>query len=199
MLKNDKQKIALMSLEKMFNEKGWFPIVGKINLELSNKFQNYIGGLEGDLKIVFDTSGGNVGAALKIIDLIKLWKKLSKKNIYSFCIGECSSAGLTILSACDKEHRESTANSVFHFHRHVFSPEFPYRGEINEHEIGEIVKDAFVGCEKALLQEVIGFGIPREKLLALRRRGDIYKLSYGAEKMLELKIIERIVEVPSSF
>jgi ATP-dependent protease ClpP protease subunit len=183
-----------MSLKKIFKENNWFPVIGEIDEDLVEDFREYANSTE-EMKIFFNTGGGRVTSALKIVDYIILWKELLKKPVRSFCIDECCSAGLTILSACDFSLRECTINTSFLFHSTTYSPQLKHDGGLTK--AIERVKKNWKLWEKSIEQESIGFCIPKKKILSFRKDGDEHGYSLTAEEMVKLKMISKIRMTPS--
>lgn len=190
----EESKISTMTLEKQFLDSGWFPITRKVNREVREKFEDYISKREGDIKIIFNTNGGSMTESLNMVDLIRFYKKINEAKARAFVLGECSSAGLTILSQCDEDFREASPNSVFMFHSATFSPDI-------KHNLGlenalEMVRKGWGWCEKAIDEEMKGFGLTREKIMELRSFGEDNNYYVKTEEAQTLGIIKSIKEIP---
>lgn len=184
-----------MSLEKQFEKKGWFPILKKIDFETRDRFEKYAVRQEDDLKIFFNTGGGDVNVALFIVDLMNLWKKIEGRKIKSFCLGECSSAGLTILSACDNEFRECAPNTRFLFHSHFHQVKIFHNLGLEANQ--QALIKHWQWFEKATKQESHGFNIPQEKIMELRQFGQDHSYYLNPNEAKELGIISKITDIPS--
>lgn len=183
-----------MSIKKVFDENGWFPIFGEIKPKLVSDFIDYSVKAQ-DLKLLFNTGGGNIMSALAIVDLILLWKNLNKKPVRSFCIGECNSSGLTILSACDLLLRESAPNTIFFFHSSNYEAKIKHDNGLKK-AIENVTKNWKLGIQ-TIKQESQGFSISKEKLLSLRKDGDTHGTFLTPQEMVKLKIISKITNAPS--
>ncbi len=184
-----------MSLEKKFEKNGWFPILKKIDFETRDRFEKYIIKQEDDLKIFFNTSGGDVNVALSIVDLMNLWKKVEGKKVKSFCLGECSSAGLTILSSCDNEFRECAPNTRFLFHSHFYRVNLRHNLGLEANQ--QALLKQWQWFEKAIKQESDGFKLSDEKIMELRQFGENHSYSLNPNEAKELGIIAKITDMPS--
>lgn len=183
-----------MNLQEIF-EKGWFPIAGDICFDMEKDFRNYIMKQESELKLFFSTHGGKTANALSIVDTIEFWKKQTKGKVYSFCTGRCSSNGLTILSACDKEHREATENTEFLFHSSSLNIEAKHRKGLDL-AISSL-KMHWETIAKASEQQAKGFGLPVSKIYEMEEIGDDHNYPFSAQELVDLGIITQIAVSPS--
>lgn len=120
------------------------------------------------IRCKLNTPGGSVRATLNIVDcLFSL-----KKEIPFTCLvqGECSSAGLTLLAAFQKETRFATRHSHFFFHGMVYSPDFVLTKD-KEKQFAAASKE-FDCLNTVMLIQEKGFGLKEKELLELRTRGE---------------------------
>ena len=184
-----------MDLQQVFEKNGWCIIGDNINKRMVERVGSYISKQDSILKFLFMTNGGNLSSALCIVDLINTWKSVIKGKVYGFCINKCSSAGLIILSACDKEYRESTPHTRFLFHSTKINFSFKENEGI-EKAIAELRRNWGIGAiGDALLYKNIG--ISKEKLLELENQGDDFGYSQTTQEMLQLGFIARICNSPT--
>lgn len=135
------------------------------------------------LKLIINSEGGELSAALGLIDIMKG----SKKKIHTIGIGEISSCGLLIFMAGEKGHRTLTPNTV------VLSHQFSWIVEGKEHEliasqqatkaISEIMIRHYRRCTNLSLKKI--------KSLLLSP-SDVY---LSAETALEYGICDTVKEV----
>ena len=67
---------------------------------------------DGNLAIILNTTGGSVNSMLGIYDAIQL----ISDNVYIITMGTCQSAGVTLLTATDRNLRYATPNTRFMTH-----------------------------------------------------------------------------------
>ena len=139
--------------------------------------------------------GGDVNVALSIVDLMNLWKKVEGKKVKSFCLGECSSAGLTILSSCDNEFRECAPNTRFLFHSHFYRVNLRHNLGLEANQ--QALLKQWQWFEKAIKQESDGFKLSDEKIMELRQFGENHSYSLNPNEAKELGIIAKITDMPS--
>ncbi len=183
-----------MNLQEIF-KKGWFPIAGDICFDMEKDFRNYMMKQESELKLFFSTYGGKTANALSIVDTIELWKKQTKGKVYSFCTGRCSSNGLTILSACDKEYREATENTQFLFHSTSLDVKVKHRKGLDL-AISSL-KMHWENLAKASEQQAKGFELPVSKIYEMEEIGDDHNYSFSNKELVNMGIIARVAISPS--
>lgn len=186
-----------MNLQETFEKNGWFPVSGEINRKMSDDFIKYAAKQEKDLKLLLKTGGGSITSALTMVDTIALWRNNNNGHVRAFCIDECSSAGLVLLSCCNKDLRESTPNTEFLFHSAKLKLSFLANDGLDI-AIEKLTK-SWEKLTYAIDTLIRNFDISKEELLKLERDGDMLDYKQNAQRMLDCKFISKIVEAPTEW
>ncbi len=169
-----------------------FPITNKIEYGLINDmekalFQMCIEDQTKKAELVIDSGGGDAAIALSGFDFIKSLPF----PVHCTVIGNCHSATLTLISACQK--RKATKYSRFLFHAMGFNPTFSLNEDVHEQlrvgfEQSQIILDSCFEVQSK------AYNLTRKELEKMRNEGERYNIKLTAQQALEKGVIHEIVE-----
>jgi ATP-dependent protease ClpP protease subunit len=169
-----------------------FPITGRLENGIITEmekalFQMCLENQKEVANLVIDSGGGNVTCALSGYDFIKSLPFPVDCTI----IGDCHSATLTLISACDR--RKATKHSRFLFHAMSFNPEYKSTEDMEEQMRIRLGQHKIL-FEQCLKVQSDAYGISVEELIKMREQGERFDVRLTAQEALEKKIIHEIVE-----
>ncbi len=179
-------------VNEIFVSRRIFPITGRIENGLISDmeralFQMCLEDQKKTAYLVIDSGGGDVRAALSAYDFIKSLPF----PVHCTIIGDCHSAALTLMSACEK--RSATKHSRFLFHAMSSSPQLKST-EDYERQVTEMVENHKILFNQTLDVQSNTFGLSREELMKMGDEGERYNIRLTTEQAKEKGIIHEIVE-----
>lgn len=169
-----------------------FPITAKIENGLITDmekalFQMCLEDQTKKAELVIDSNGGDAAIALSGYDFIKSLPF----PVHCTVIGNCHSATLTLISACEK--RKATKYSRFLFHAMGYNPTFSLNEDVQE-QIRVGFEQSQIILDNCFEVQSKAYGISREELGRMRDVGERYNVKLTAQQALEKGVIHEIVE-----
>lgn len=180
-------------VEEKFLKKRTILLIGKLEFKVTDKIRETIMHLNlessEDIRLVIDSSGGDVSPTLFLVDTIKL----SKAKVIGFVNGVCNSAAFTLLQACHS--RVSTEHSSFLLH--FVGCDFEIRFHESLREMQRKLRLSIPRLRKSQEQteNIISqrSGLTVEKVRELMMAGEKDKVRLSPKEAKNLNFIDEIV------
>lgn len=190
MAKKDEDLDLDNSSDKKLLDHGIFILKGEIQTENTSEAIEFI--LKHNLKpykkrlnnltLIINSSGGDLGSAFALIDIIKG----SKIPVHTLGLGEISSAGLLIFMSGKKDFRTITPNTS------ILSHQFSWSSQGKEHELLAIIKEFNLTGQRMLNHYIKCTGLDEDTIRkVLMPAQDVY---LDATEAVKYNIADEIVD-----
>ena len=148
-----------------------------------------------EIKLIIDSSGGNVVPALRVFDTIRL----SKAPVVGIVHGRCDSVAVSLFQACHR--RLTTANSTFFLH--FITSDLKFKFHESEKEVLKRLRAVRVHNHQ--LQERIEkilsarTGRTIAQLRQLMQKGELEERRIMADEALKLGLVDEVIDTYDIF
>jgi ATP-dependent protease ClpP protease subunit len=169
-----------------------FPITGKIENGLITDMEKALLQMcledqKRKAELIVDSGGGDAAIALSGYDFIKSLPF----PVHCTIIGNCHSATLTLIAAC--ERRKATKYSRFLFHAMGYTPVFSLNEDVQE-QLRVGFEQSQIILNNCFEVQESAYKISRKELEQMRDVGERYNVRLTAQQALEKGVIHEIVE-----
>lgn len=137
--------------------------------------------------LFIDCVGGDVAASIALYDFIKGLPFVVNCTV----IGDCHSAALIFMAACEK--RYATKHSRFLFHAVTYTGSFKSTLDIGE-QVKERIAEHKILFEQSLAIQTSVYRINRDELIQMQEFGEKFGHKLTTDEALQKGVIHQVVE-----